>query len=190
MSPNAYPRLRILALLVAVVGALTALGTQTAQATDNLGPAPEFTHADPGDWFNSAPLKLADLRGKVVLLDVWTFGCWNCYRSFPWLKALESSLAGQAFVVVGVHTPEFDHEREEHDAVAAKNREFGLKHPVMLDNDSSDWRALNNRYWPAFYLIDKRGNRRARFVGEAHEGDRNAHAIEVAVDGLLSELRR
>ncbi|MGF1644213.1 MAG: redoxin family protein [Thiotrichales bacterium] len=186
MTPSAYPRLLLLLLAVAVIGALATFGPQPARAVDELGPAPEFTHTDPSDWFNGPPLKLTDLRGKVVLLDVWTFGCWNCYRSFPWLKALESRYAGQGLAVVGVHTPEFDHERER-DAVAAKIREFGLKHPVMLDNDSSYWRALNNRYWPAFYLIDKHGNLRARFVGETHEGDRNARAIEAAVEGLLGE---
>ena len=68
-------------------------------------PLPEFTGTDPGHWINSAPLRGADLRGQVLLIDVWTFGCWNCYRSFPWLKALEARLADHAFQVVGIHSP-------------------------------------------------------------------------------------
>jgi thiol-disulfide isomerase/thioredoxin len=149
-------------------------------------PAPEFTHAAPADWINSDPLKLADLRGKVVLLDFWTFDCWNCYRSFPWLHALEEQFAAEPFQVIGVHTPEFDHERVR-DNVEEKVAGFRLSHPVMMDNDFSYWRAMKNRYWPAFYLIDKRGRVRARFVGETHAGDRNARAIEAKVSELLAE---
>ena len=82
-----------------------------AQAVDQR-PLPEFTTADAAEWFNSPPLKVADLRGRVVLIDVWTFGCWNCYRSFPWLNALEKRLAGRDFTVIGIHSPEFDHEHD------------------------------------------------------------------------------
>ncbi|UCE90214.1 MAG: redoxin domain-containing protein [Pseudomonadota bacterium] len=148
--------------------------------------APEFTHTTPGAWINSAPIKLADLKGKVVLIDFWTFDCWNCYRSFPWLHALEEQFSDQPFQVIGVHTPEFDHERVR-DNVEKKVAKFRLTHPVMMDNDFSYWRAMNNRYWPAFYLIDKRGRVRARFVGETHSGDRNARAIETRLRELLAE---
>lgn len=168
--------------LLAVI-ALFVVTTAEAAAPS---PLPEFTTTDPADWFNSKPLVTADLRGKVVLVDVWTFGCWNCYRSFPWLKAMEARLADQPFQVVGIHSPEFEHERDR-DNVAAKIVEFGLEHPVMLDNDFAYWRLLNNRYWPAFYLVDKQGTIRHLHVGETHEGDARAIRIEQQVRELLDE---
>ena len=149
-------------------------------------PAPEFSHHREESWLNSAPLKIADLAGKVVLLDFWTFDCWNCYRSFPWLRALESRLEPKGLQVIGVHSPEFEHEKVR-DNVVRKIAEFGLKHPVMIDNDFSYWRTMGNRYWPAFYIIDKRGRVRAVFAGETHQGDRQAEAIEDLLLQLLSE---
>ncbi|MEE9304198.1 MAG: redoxin family protein [Thiotrichaceae bacterium] len=148
--------------------------------------APEFTHHSAEDWINSKPLKLTDLKGKVILLDIWTFECWNCYRSFPWLNALEKEFADKDFQVIGIHTPEFKHEHDRK-RVAAKIKEFELHHPVMMDNDFSYWKALNNRYWPAYYLIDKKGKIRAKFIGETHQGDSNAEAINAAIKQLLME---
>ncbi|RMG35363.1 MAG: thioredoxin [Gammaproteobacteria bacterium] len=149
-------------------------------------PLPAFTQERPDAWFNSPPLKVGDLRGKVVLIDVWTYDCWNCYRSFPWLKQLESDLASRPFIVIGIHTPEFDHERDPR-RVAAKIEQFGLHHPVMLDNDMAYWRALNNRYWPTYYLVDKAGRLRYRFVGETHAGDGRDRTIREVIDRLLAE---
>ncbi len=149
-------------------------------------PAPDFTHRKAADWINSAPLRLKDLRGRVVLIDIWTFECWNCYRSFPWLKSVEARYGPEGLMVIGVHSPEFEHERDRN-AVVAKMREHGLEHPVMMDNDFSYWKALGNRYWPAFYLIDKQGRIRDRFFGETHEGDGRARQIEKAVERLLNE---
>ncbi len=148
--------------------------------------APEFTHKQPAEWINSAPLTVADLRGSVVLLDFWTYECWNCYRSFPWLRAVEERYQSRGLQVIGVHTPEFDRERILEN-VAAKVKEFKLKHPVMIDNDFSYWRAMNNRYWPAFYIIDKQGLVRGVFVGETHAGDRRAKKIEALLEKLLAE---
>lgn len=149
-------------------------------------PLPEFTTSTAAHWFNSPPLQVADLRGKVLLIDVWTYDCWNCYRSFPWLKMLETDLADQPFQVIGIHSPEFDHEREP-DRVKAKIREFGLQHPVMMDNDFAYWQALRNRYWPAFYLVDKQGIIRHLHVGETHAGDARAQGIEEQIRILLAE---
>jgi len=166
--------------------AITLFVSMSVHAIDLQRPLPEFTTADPADWFNSEPLVTADLRGKVLLVDVWTFGCWNCYRSFPWMKAMEARLADQSFQVIGIHSPEFEHERDR-DNVAAKIAEFGLEHPVMLDNDFAYWRLLNNRYWPAFYLVDKSGSIRHLHVGETHEGDARAIRIEQQIRALLQE---
>ncbi len=149
-------------------------------------PAPEFTHRDPADWINSEPLMLGDLGGRVVLVDFWTYECWNCYRSFPWLKELQAHFAGRPFTIVGVHTPEFEREHDR-DNVKQKVAEFGLDHPVMLDNDFSYWRAMRNRYWPAFYLLDKQGIVRAVYIGETHSGGSQARRIAVAIGRLLKE---
>ncbi len=148
--------------------------------------APEFTHPQASDWINSEPLTLEHFAGRVLVLDVWTFDCWNCYRSIPWLKDLEKRLGPKGLALLGVHSPEFDHERERR-RVEAKVKEFGIRHPVMLDNDFSYWRALGNRYWPAFYVIDKQGRLRGTFVGETHVGDRRAREIETLLLQLLAE---
>lgn len=148
--------------------------------------APEFTQMDSSAWFNSEPLSIKDLRGKVVLLDIWTYGCWNCYRSFPWLRGVEEKFVDQDFQVIGIHTPEFDREKEK-DSVEKKIAEFMLHHPVMIDNDFAYWRALNNRFWPTYYLIDKKGKIRNVFIGETHAGDSRAVRIESAITALLEE---
>jgi thiol-disulfide isomerase/thioredoxin len=148
--------------------------------------APEFTQRSQDDWINSQPLSLAGLRGKVVLVDFWTFECWNCYRSFPWLNAVHDTFAEQPFQIIGVHSPEFERERDRR-RVAAKVREFRLEHPVMIDNDFSYWRAMGNRYWPSFYLIDKQGRLRYHFAGETHAGDARAQAIERRIAELIAE---
>ncbi len=171
---------RNLALAFAVLAALP------GGALERAVPAPAFTHTSPADWLNSAPLTWEDLRGKVVLMDFWTFECWNCYRSFPWMNALEARLQPLGLQVIGVHTPEFEHEKVRENVVA-KAAEFGLHHPIMLDNDFSYWRAMNNRYWPAFYLVDKRGAIRAAFYGETRAGDRRARQIEQLARQLLAE---
>lgn len=171
---------------VAVLLTFQDMRTVTGGISDSSVPAPEFTHTKEEEWLNSKPLSLEELRGKVVLLDFWTFDCWNCYRSFPWLNSLEEKMKTEQLQIIGVHTPEFEHEKIRSN-IAEKIDEFMLKHPVMIDNDFSYWRAMGNRYWPAFYLIDKEGNVRARFIGETHAGDKQALAIESAITNLLKE---
>ena len=167
---------------IAAAAALVLCGTASASPAE----APEFTHTHADQWINSKPLTLADFGGKVLLVDMWTFDCWNCYRSIPWLKDVEKRLGPQGLALLGVHTPEFAHEKER-DKVIAKVKEFGIGHPVMLDNDFSYWNALGNRYWPAFYVIDKQGKLRGRFVGETHVGDKRAKEVENLVVKLLAE---
>jgi thiol-disulfide isomerase/thioredoxin len=179
-------RITIYVALGVVALTLLLLHPRAPAVPSGARPLPEFTHQAPADWLNSSPLTVASLRGKVLLIDFWTFECWNCYRSFPWLKELEAGLADEDFQVIGVHSPEFDRERDR-DRVAAKVREFGLQHPVMIDNDFSYWNALDNRYWPAFYLVDRQGNIRYGFIGETHAGSRQAAAIEQRVRELLDE---
>lgn len=149
-------------------------------------PLPAFTQTSQDAWIQSKPLKVSDLHGSVTLVDIWTFECWNCYRSFPWLNDLENRLKDKPFKVLGIHTPEFEHEHVR-SKVEAKSKEFGLKHPTMMDNDFGYWKALNNRYWPTYYLVDKKGMIRYRFIGETHAGTPKAKKIEQAIETLLKE---
>lgn len=149
---------------------------------------PAFTHTAAADWINSPPLSWAGLKGQVVLLDVWTFDCWNCYRSIPWVRTLEDRFGAQGFRVVGVHTPEFDNEKVRAN-VEAKVKEFGVRGSVMLDNDYSYWNALQNQYWPAFYVVDRQGRLRGRYVGETHAGDERGLRVEQQITALLGEPR-
>ena len=149
-------------------------------------PLPEFTRTDTASWLNSPPLTVSHLRGKVVLIDVWTFECWNCYRSFPWLHDLARRYGKQGLMVVGIHSPELASERDL-PQLKRKVAEFGFVYPVMIDNDFAYWRALGNQYWPAFYLVDKQGQIRYRFVGETHTGDAQAAEIEQSVASLLAQ---
>jgi thiol-disulfide isomerase/thioredoxin len=173
---------RNVGLSAIVILGLSFLATSSLTAKSN--DAPEFTHTQAEEWINSAPLTLDDLKGKVVLIDFWTFDCWNCYRSFPWLHELEAQFAAEDFTVIGVHTPEFDHEKIRENIVA-KTKEFKLDHPVMIDNDFSYWKAMDNRYWPTFYLIDKQGRIQEKYIGETHAGGGNATDIEAKIKQLL-----
>ena len=175
------------AFLILSLACVVALPFQEAgSARPELPRAPDFTHGLPRDWLNSPPLILSGLRGEVVLVHFWAYQCWNCYRSFPWLNALSDRLAGEPFSIVGVHTPEFGAERDR-SRVRAKAREFGLGHPIMIDNDYSYWRALDNRFWPAWYLVGERGRIRGVWVGETRAGDPQARRIEAKIRALLAE---
>ena len=167
-----------------VVTVLTLNQCISAEITPH--PLPEFTQTSPNAWIQSEPLKTESLKGKVTLIDIWTFECWNCYRSFPWLNDIEARLKPKGFNVIGIHSPEFEHERDAN-KVLEKAQKFGLKHPTMLDNDFAYWRALNNRYWPTFYLVDKKGMIRYRFIGETHSNTSKALEIELAINKLLEE---
>lgn len=174
------------AVIMVLVGGTLLRHEAGAREVRSTFPAPAFTHTQAQDWINSAPITWQDLRGQVVLLDFWTYACWNCYRSIPWLHQVEKRYAARGLRVIGVHTPEFDHERVR-DNVVAKVKEFQITHPVMLDNDHSYWRAMSNRYWPAFYLVDRKGQVRGLFIGETHAGDRNAKGMEATIEQLLAE---
>jgi thiol-disulfide isomerase/thioredoxin len=148
--------------------------------------APEFTATAAADWLNSPPLTLASLRGQVVLLDVWALECLNCHRSVPWLLDTEKRHAARGLRVIGVHTPEFEHEKDRA-AVLRKVKELGLGHPVMLDNDARYWNALGNRYWPTFYLLDRQGRVRGVYIGEMRAARPETRALEEQLVVLLDE---
>jgi thiol-disulfide isomerase/thioredoxin len=131
-----------------------------------LGTAPDFTGTQ--KWFNTpggAKLTLAQLRGKVVLVDFWTYTCINCIRTEPYLKSWYAKYRDKGLVIVGVHTPEFPFEHSAAN-VAAAVKQAGIQYPVAQDNDYKTWDAYSNEYWPAHYLIDAQGRVRATHFGE------------------------
>ena len=133
--------------------------------------APEFQGIS--NWINSEPLTMEALRGKVVLVDFWTYTCINCINVMPSLKDWHMKYADKGLVIVGVHSPEFDFEKPTANVVKATNI-FGLEYPVAQDNDFTTWRSYSNRYWPAAYLIDQQGIIRYRHFGEgAYEETEN-----------------
>jgi thiol-disulfide isomerase/thioredoxin len=145
---------------------------------------PEFTHKHADDWINSAPLTLAALKGKVVVVEFWAFECVNCLNSLAWVDSLEQTKGPEGLVVVGVHTPELPGERSP-EAVRKAVTRLKIQHPVMIDADSSYWGALHVQYWPTFCLIGRDGLLYACVPGEMHKGDERAGKVESALDMLL-----
>ena len=138
----------------------------TANGTGRIGNellAPELTQVF--SWINSEPLTLEGLRGDVVLIDFWTYTCINCIRTLPYLKDWHDKYADLGLTIIGVHTPEFEFEKKKENVIDAV-AEYGLEYPVVQDNDFGTWRAFENRYWPAKYLIDKDGYIRYSHFGE------------------------
>ena len=129
------------------------------------------------DWINSPPLGASDLSGRPVLIEFWTFGCVNCRNTLSWLEYVHRTYAPRGLTVIGVHTPEFAIERDPANVRDAVRR-LGLRYPVVMDPDAAYWRALGNRYWPAFWLFDARRELVARRDGELHAGDAVADSFE------------
>lgn len=175
-------KILILSLLATCIFPTSILAAENQQAV----PLPEFTERSAEAWINSTPLSVSELYGKVIMLDVWTYGCRNCYRSIPWMLTLEERFAEQGFQIIGIHTPEFEHEYHRNNVVT-RMQEFKVTHPVMMDNEYSYWKALGNQYWPTFYIVDKQGYIRARFVGETHSNSVRANQIEAWIKQLLHE---
>ncbi|WP_144630486.1 thioredoxin family protein [Bordetella genomosp. 13] len=160
--------------LSAVLLASVAAATPSAPAA-----APEFTGIE--KWLNSEPLTLQGLRGKVVLVDFWTYTCINCINTLPYVKSWHQKYKDQGLVVVGVHTPEFPFERATANVQKALGR-FGIEYPVAQDNRYATWEAYGNRYWPAFYLIDKHGR-----VVYSHFGEGRYKETEAEIQRLLGQ---
>ena len=147
-----------------------------------MGKAPEF--AGISNWINSGPLTMAGLRGKVVLVDFWTYSCINCIRTLPYVTQWYERYKDQGFVVVGVHSPEFAFEHETANVTQA-TKQYHITYPVAQDNALRTWSAFDNIYWPAEYLIDAQGNVRHTQFGE---GDYDQ--TERAIQSLLAEAGR
>jgi thiol-disulfide isomerase/thioredoxin len=158
------------------------MGTTIAGANEfalhDYGLAPEFTSIQ--HWLNSEPLTLRALKGKVVLVDFWTYSCINCLRSLPHVIRWHKIFASRGVTIIGMHTPEYGYERSTYNVETAI-RQFGITYPVAQDNQYATWKAFGNEYWPAVYLIDQRGHVMLKHFGEGAYDD-----IEHAIEALIA----
>ena len=154
-------------------------GYPETDGLDDLGPAPEL--AGISGWINSDALTLRRLRGKVVLIDFWTYSCINCIRTLPRLRAWDAKYRDDGFVLIGVHSPEFEFEKDAGNVGRAVN-EFDIAYPVALDPEMQTWRRFFNHYWPAHYLIDKAGR-----IRSVHYGEGEYRETENEIRKLLGE---
>jgi thiol-disulfide isomerase/thioredoxin len=173
------------ALVVAACSSLAGSGNMDdlkrfeASSLPDLGAAPEWRNST---WLNAdAPLRLHDLRGQVVALEMWTFGCINCQHVIPSLRQWHAAYADQGLVIVANHFPEFGYEADL-DSLKQAVARAGIEYAVAQDNDGATWRAYRNQYWPTLYLIDKRG--RIRYV---HIGEGAYEETERSIRALLAE---
>ena len=134
-----------------------------------------------GPWINSGPLTAQRLKGKVVVIDFWTYSCINCIRSIPYVRAWHERYRDDGLVVIGVHAPEFAFERNAENVVQAVH-DLGIRYPVALDNDFTAWKALKNNYWPAHYFFDAQGRQRYHHFGEGRYQE-----SEMVIRQLLAE---
>ncbi len=148
------------------------------------GPAPDFVGIQ--QWLDGDPQTVASLKGKVVLVDFWTFSCINCIRTLPYVTKWYDTYKDQGLVVIGIHTPEFDFEKDASNVSDAIGR-FKIHYPVALDNKYATWNNYNNQYWPAEYLIDKQGHVRYVHFGEG-EYDHTENAIRELL-GMTASVR-
>lgn len=170
-------------LAALVFGLVLALGTGTAVHHGTAGAfegrrVPEITSPS---WINSEPLPPEALHGRVVLVEFWTFGCYNCRNVEPKIKAWHERYSPDGLVVLGIHSPEFSYERNV-ESVRDYVRDHRIDYPVIIDNDFSNWNRFGNKFWPAVYLIDKRGIIRYLRVGEGGYRD-----TERMIESLLAE---
>lgn len=163
------------------------MGVPAATAADppDLVSAPEFSKTT--EWLQSKPLKIEDLRGKVVALHFWTFGCVNCQHNYPYYRAWQEKYGDKGLAIVGVHSPEFPGEADPK-RVLARAEQNKLTFPIAVDNDWANWKNWNNRYWPTVYLIDKRGKVRYNWEGELDSTTRRSDQLmRQRIEELLAE---
>ena len=186
VSPWRFGRLRraapvlMLLLCASLTGCAREGGREQQLGLYDYGPAPELVGI--AQWLNSKPLTLAQLRGNVVLVEFWTHGCGNCRNVLPHVNRWYRTYRDQGFIVIGIHTPEY---LFEHDPARLQQqvRELGITYPVAQDNSSATWNAYENQFWPAAYLLDRRGRIMLKQFGEG-DYDRTETAIRdlLAID--------
>ena len=164
----------------------TSTPAPTAVPTEEPAGRPAYDREAPelagiSGWINTEPFTMEEQLGKVVLVDFWTYTCINCIRTLPYIKEWHEKYADKGLVILGVHTPEFEFEKDRENVVSAVE-EFGIEYPVLQDNDFGTWNAYENRYWPAKYLIDKDG-----YVRYTHFGEGAYAETELKIRELLDE---
>jgi thiol-disulfide isomerase/thioredoxin len=157
---------------------LSPFGSSAEYKSSESAAAPELAA---GDWINSDPLKLKDLRGRVVLIEFWTFGCYNCRNTLPIVKSWHDRYPEIGLTVIGVHSPEFDEERQVEN-LRRQVVSLGIRYPVVSDNDYETWNAYKVEAWPTIFLLDKQGRIRWMRVGEG-----NYDEAERLIQKLLAE---
>ncbi len=176
-------KLLALALLLAVGVCAAVAFSRGEDKKDKPIPAPEFTGITA--WVNAKELKVTDQKGKVMVVHFWTNGCINCVHNYPHYVAWQDKYKDtKDFVMVGVHTPEFDAEKDV-DRIKERAKKNKLTFAIAVDNDMKTWTAWGNRYWPCVYLVDKSGNVRQKWEGEL--GDAGYKKITGQIDDLLKE---
>ena len=143
--------------------------------------APAAPEIASGQWINSEPLTLKDLHGRVVLIEFWTFACYNCRNTLPTVKKWDAQYRDKGLTIIGVHTPELDYERNV-DNLRREVGDLGIKYPVVTDNDYSTWKAYGVEAWPTVFLLDKQGRIRWTHVGEGYYDE-----TEQMIKKLLAE---
>ncbi len=175
-----------LGLLAVLLTIAPVLGPASAQEHGPMNVrAPELKGIE--EWLNSKRLELKDLKGKVVVLHFWTFGCINCYHNLPSYAGWQKDFGEKGVTIIGVHTPETAGEKQI-EAVRTKVKDYEIKYPVAVDSGGKTWSAWNNRFWPCIYLIDKKGKVRYKWEGEL--GWNNAKGDEIMrkkIEQLLDE---
>jgi thiol-disulfide isomerase/thioredoxin len=156
-------------------------GAEAQQPPSIIGLSPLYGLSGATGWINSEPLTAKELKGKVVLVDFWTYSCINCLRSLPYIRAWADKYKDSGLVVIGVHTPEFDFEKQQPNVQKAV-RKFGITYPVALDSKRAIWDAFSNVSWPAHYFIDAKGK-----VSFEHFGEGNYEQSERWIQKLLEE---
>ncbi len=144
--------------------------------------APEIRVRDEKYWINSAPLTMKELKGKIVLVDIWDYTCVNCIRTLPHIKDWYEKYKDKGLVIIGFHTPEFAFARERANVEEAVRR-FGIKYPVVMDNDYEIWTSYANMYWPRKYLVDKDG-----VIRYDHAGEGGYEETEQKIQELLKQI--
>lgn len=176
--------LSLFSIVCIAVLAVAVTSVQNVHSSDRVATikpyaAPEIISE--GEWFNSDPIKLADLKGQVVLVEFWTFSCYNCINTRPHVNKWYESYKDSGFEIIGVHAPEFAHEKKALNVQKAIEK-YGIQYPVVMDNNFKTWRAYKNRYWPAFYVVNKQGD-----VVHTHFGEGKYQETENIIKALLAE---
>src|SRR6202789_3650205 len=160
-----------------VCGAVVSTSLAGAQEPPSIiGSSPLYGLSGATGWINSEPLTAKQLKGKVVLVDFWDYSCINCIRALPYIRAWSQKYKDSGLVVIGVHTPEFDFEKQLPNVQKAVQK-YGITYPIALDSNQAIWNAFHNEFWPAHYFIDAKGKVRFEHFGEGNY-DQSEHWIQ------------